>query len=75
MLNTLVESARHTAHRQREPCCRPQRLADDTLGFGSCGSQWSAVTFQRFYLVTTKILTLTQRQAVSGYRGSEGELK
>lgn len=28
--------------------CNPQMLSDDTLDFGSCGSQWSAVTLLHF---------------------------
>lgn len=57
--NTLakVPDAQLT-ERRRKLCCSPQMLSDDTLGFGSCGSQWSVVKFQRFFLVTTKVLTL-----------------
>lgn len=42
--------------RLRKLRCSPQMLSDDTLGFRSCGSQWSVVTFQRFCLVTTKVM-------------------
>lgn len=44
--------------RRRKLHRSPQMLSDDTLGFGSSGSQWSVVKFQRFFLVTTKVLTL-----------------